>query len=293
METLKILKKYDGKKLTNYPEIVYSNLYRKALDNLYYEFKIEDDGYLFSPYYTLLRGGPFPELTDFVARNEPFLDTLKEYIINSLFVYSAVIEENSYYLTKPQSIVIIRLIHKEDTKFEIKLYTHYEDELANNYDDKIYIGRDLVDLDQFERNHLGLENNFKSLVEQNEKFQERAKHKLRYFEDFKKPYLDEITYLTKETVTDALSRITLFPHTKVADVPKVKLNDTLDNIHYIQNLMIELKDFMNEFEDSLRLKEEHKFVKYLTKFTKDIKDDMRYLRKLSFQLHLKISNFPF
>jgi len=233
-----------------------------------------------------------PELTDFIEKNEMLFDSLKEYIINSLFVYSAIIEENSYYLTKPQSVIVIRLIHKESSHFEIKFYTHYQEELQDNYNDKIYIGRDFINLDQFERKYLGLENNFNSLVEQNVKFQELAVHKLRYFKDFKKNYLDEISYSTNETVSDALERIQLFPQSKVADIPKVKLNETLDNIHYIQNLMIELRDLIYEFEDQLRLREEHKFVKYLTKFSKDIKGDIRYLRKLSFQLHLKISNFP-
>jgi hypothetical protein len=292
VETLNTFKKYDGKKLTNYPAIVYSNLYRKALENMYIEFKIEEDGYLFSPYYILLRGDPVPELTDFIEKNEMLFDSLKEYIINSLFVYSAIIEENSYYLTKPQSVIIVRLIHKETGHFEIKFYTHYLDEIQDNYNDKIYIGRDFINLDQFERTYLGLENNFNSLVEQDVKFQELAVHKLRYFKDFKKNYLDEISYSANETVTDALERIRLFPYAKVADIPKVKLNETLDNILYIQNLMIEFRDLMYEFEDQLRLREEHKFVKYLTKFSKDIKDNIRYLRKLSFQLHLKISNFP-
>jgi hypothetical protein len=276
----------------DFPEIVYSNLYQKVLDNAYFEFKTEDDVYLFSPFYTLLRGEPFPELVDFIEKNEAFFDSFKQYIINSLFVYSAIIEENAYYLIKPQSLIIIRLIHREGANFEIKFYTHYEDELKENYDDKIYIGRDFISLDRFDRKHLGLENNFKSMLEQNKKFQELAVHKLRYFEDFKKNYLDEMSYLTGETVADALDRIALFPQSKVADIPKVKLNETLDNILYIQNLMIELRELTYEFEDKLRLREEHKFVKYLTKYSKDIKDDIRYLRKLSFQLHLKISNFP-
>lgn len=292
METLNILKQYAGSKLTGFPEIVYSNLYHKALDNAYFEFKIKEEGHLFSPFYTLLRGEAPSELIDFIEKNEAFFNSLKQYVINSLFVYSALIEENSYYLTKPQSVIIIRLIHKEDTNFEIKFYTHYEDELQENYDDKIYIGRDFINLETFERKYLGLENNFKSMLAQDKKFQELAVHKLRYFEDFKKNYLDELSYLIAETVADALARITLFPQSKVADIPKVKLNETLDNILYIQNLMIEIRELTYEFEDKLRMREEHKFVKYLTKFSKDIKDDIRYLRKLSFQLHLKISNFP-
>ena len=78
------------------------------------------------------------------------------------------------------------MIHKNDSKFEIKFYSHYEDELQNSYNDKIYIGRDFINLDQFERKYLGLKSYYLSLVEQNKKIQDRAKHKLRYYEDYKK-----------------------------------------------------------------------------------------------------------
>ncbi len=292
MDTLKVLKKFDGKKLTNYPVIVYSNLYKKVLDNVYLEFLEEKEGYLFSPLYTLLRGEDLPELIDFVSNNEAFLDSLKEFIINSLFMYSAIIEENAYYLSKPQSIMMMRLAHQEDLNFVIKFYTHYQDELLDSYNDKIYIGRDFINLGQFDRDYLGLKKNLSSLLDQNKKIRERAKQKLRYFDDYKKPYLDEIDYLTNETVADAMERIKLAPDTRVANIPKIRLNEILDNLLYIQNLMIELKEFLDEFEEKLRLGQENQFVKYLIKFNKDIRDDIIYLRKLSFQIHLKISNLP-
>lgn len=291
METLRIFKEYSNKKLSNYPKIGYSNLYKKVLDTFHLELQGEDDTYLFSPYYTQLRGGDSRELVDFVNQNEMFLDSLKEFILNSLFVYSALIEENSYYLTNPQSLFIARMIHKKDIRFEVKFYTHYKDELSTNYDDKIYIGRDFLNLKKFERKYLGLKKYFRSLVEQNEKIQDRAKLKLRYFDDYQKPFLNEIQYLTEETVSDALERIQVFPETKLSSVPKGKLIDILDNILYLLNLMIELRDLTQEFENKLRLREENDFVKYLTKFLKDLIDGIRYLRKLSCQLHLKVSNY--
>lgn len=292
MGTLDVLKRFDGKKLTDFPEIGYSNLYKRIFDNVYFEFKIEDEGILFSPLYTQLRGEDFPELSDFVSKNEAFLDSLKAYIINSLFVYSAIIEENSYHLSKPQSIMMMRLAHQEESNFVIKFYTHYQDEFLDAYNDKIYIGRDFVNLDQFNRENLGLRNTLSSLREQNSKIQDRAKHKLRYYDEYKKPYLDEIDYLTNDTVTDAMERIQTFSATRVANISKGKLDDVLDNILYIQNLMIELKEFLGEFEEKLRLGQENNFVRYLIKFAKDIRDDIIYLRKLSFQIQLKISNFP-
>lgn len=291
LETLRIFKEYSNKKLSNYPKIGYSNLYKKVLDTFHLEFEAEDDTYLFSPYYTQLRGGAFPELTDFVDQNEMFLDSLKEFILNSLFVYSALIEENSYYLTNPQSLFIARMIYKKDIRFEVKFYTHYKDELTTSYKDKIYIGRDFLNLKKFERKYLGLKKYFRSLVEQNEKIQDRAKLKLRYFEDYRKPFLNEIQYLTEETFSDAMERIQIFPETKLSSVPKGKLMDILDNILYLLNLMIELRDLTQEFENKLRLREENDFVKYLTKFLKDMIDGIRYLRKLSCQLHLKVSNY--
>ena len=292
METLKIFKGYGNKKISDFPEIVYSNLYKKVLNNLHYEFVLKEKKYLLSPYYTLLKGDSLPELKEFVEQNEDFLDSLKKYIINSLFIYNAIIEENSYYLTNPQSIVINRMIFIKDTNFVIKFYTHYEDELLNSYTDKIYIGRDFLNLNQFERQHLGLRETFISLIEQNKKMQERAKQKLRYFNDYKKPYLNEIEYLINEAVAESTERIKLFPETKLADITSVKLNEVLDCILYVLNLLIELRDFTQEFENKLRLREEKNFVKYVTKFSKDVTNNIRYLRKLSSQIHLRISNFP-
>jgi hypothetical protein len=269
----------------------YSNLYKKVLDTFHFEFQIDDQQYLFSPLYLQLRGENLRELTDYISQNEIFLDSMKEFVLNSLFVYSALIEENSYYLTKTHSIFIARMIHKKDIRLELKFYTHYDDELINNYKDKIYIGRDFLNLEKFDRKYLGLKKYFRSLVEQNEKIQERAKHKLRYYEDYKKPFLGEINYLTDETVTDAMERIKLFPETKLSDIPKGKIVEILDNILYLLSLMVELRDFTQEFENKLRMREENNFVKYLTKFLKDLIDGIRYLRKLSCQMHLKISDF--
>ena len=291
METLNVLKKFGGKTLNNYPEIIYSSLYKRVYDNVYFEFIDEKNAYLFSPLYTLLRGEAPQNLLDFIDNNEVFFGSLKSFIINSLFLYSAIIEENSYHLNNPQSMVLMRLVHVDESNFEVKFYTHYKDELLNSYEDKMYLGRDFINLNKFDREYLGLENSFLSLTDQNDKIQERAKQKLRYYDDYKKPYLDEIAYLTRETASDSLDRIKLLPYTRMAEIPRVKLNGILDNILYIQNLMIELKDFVNEFEDKLRLGAENNFVKYLIKFQKDIKDDIRYLRKLSFHIHLKISKF--
>ncbi len=292
MGILEVFNQFRDSRFTDCPEITYSNLYKKALNYLHFEFEIDGENYLFSPYYVLLIGEQKPELLEFVDNNEEFLDALKKYVLNSLYVYSALVEENSYYLSNPQSILIARMLHKRDARFELKFYTHYEDELLDTYKDKIYIGRDFINLKKFERKYLGFKKYFLSLIEQDDKIQDRAKHKLRYFEDYKKSYLDEIHYSIQETVSDAMERIQLFKETKISDIHKTNLMEVLDNILYLSNLMIELRDLTQEFETKLRMRDENDFVKYLTKFLKDLTDGIRYMRKVSTLLHLRISNYP-
>lgn len=291
MGTLEALSEFKDKKLDNFPEIVYSNLYKKVMGSFHFEFQLDEGTYLFSPYYTLLIGESHPELLEFVSNNEAFLDSLKKFLLTSLYVYSALIEENSYYLSNPQSIMIARLIHKREARFEVKFYTHYDDELLTNYKDKIYIGRDFINLKKFERKYLGLKKYFLSLIEQNDKIQDRARQKLRYFNDYKEPYLDEINYLVRETVSDAMDRIKFYKENKLADIPNRNLQEGLDSILYMLNLMIELRDLTQEFENKLRIREEIDFVKYLTKFLKDLIDGIRYMRKLSCMMHLRISKY--
>jgi len=291
VQILEAFKAYNQSELTAFPQPVFSNLYKRVLANCYYEFRFLGDNHLFSPLYTRLRGEAVPELDEFVSRNEPFFNSLRRFILSSLYVYSALIEENAYILSNPQNIMICRMMYQKEKRFEIKFYSHYQDELLNAYNDKIYLGRDFINLEKFDRRFLGLKKYFLSLVEQNQKMQERAKHKLRYFQEYKKPYLDEINYLTGDTVTDSMERMRLIPETRLKDISKVKAIDTLDHILYMQNLLMELRDFTREFDNRLRSRDEASFVKYLTKFTKDLNDGIQYLRKLSTLLHLKVSDY--
>lgn len=292
MQILEAFKASNQKGLEDFCRPVFSNLYKRVLSSWYFEFRFKGDNHLYSPLYSRLRGEPVPELDDFVSRNEDYFNSLRCFILSSLFIYSALVEENAYILSNPQSIMICRMLHQRDQRFEIKFYSHYQDELLTAYNDKIYLGRDFINLEKFDRRFLGLKKYFLSLVEQNQKMQARARTKLRYFQEYKKPYLDEIDYLTRETVKDSMERMKLIPETSLREITRVKALDTLDQILYIQNLMLELRDFSREFDTHLRTRDESNFVRYLTKFTKDLNDGIQYLRKLSTLLHLKVSNYP-
>jgi hypothetical protein len=291
VETLNVLNKFAGKRLDNYPAIQHNNLFKRIRDNFHFELFLKGSNMLFSPFYLPLRGDSFLELENFLAQNEEFLDSLKDFIVNTLFVYSAVIEENANYLVNEQDILIGRLMYRDHFKFEVKFYSHYQDELQNAYNDKIYIGRIFIDLKKFEKDHLGLHEYFHSILDQNAKIQERAVHKLRYYDEYKKPYLDEIDYLAKEVHCEAMERIKLIPRNDFKNAPTIALVESIDNLLHIQNLMIELQDFTVEFENKLRLGEETNYVKYLFKFSKDLINDIKYLSKLYYLISQKVSKY--
>jgi len=186
VETLQVLNKFGGQRLDNFPSIQHNNLFKRIRDSFHFELFLKGTNMLFSPFYIQLRGETFPELTGFLAQNEEFLDSLKDFIVNSLYVYSAVIEENANFLIHEQDIIIGRLMYRDHSKFEVKFYSHYQDELQNSYNDKIYIGRIFIDLKRFEKDHLGLNEYFHSILEQNAKIQERANWYEEILRDFER-----------------------------------------------------------------------------------------------------------
>jgi len=291
VDTISTLSRISSHKFDYIPTIRHSNLFSRIRNTFHCEFDLKGEKLLFSPMYTQIRGEPEPKLIRFIEQNEPFLDSLKDFIINSLYVFSAVIEENSYYLTHEQDIIIGRLIHRNDLRFEVKFYSHFVDELISAYNDKIYLGRIFVDLQKFDREHFGLNDYFISILEQNNKIQERARHKLRFYDEYKKTELAEIDYLAKEVANESMERIKLFPTCDPKTIPTVTLQEIMDNLLYIQNLMIELREVAQEFENKLRLREETSFAKYLTKFSKDLINDVKYLTKLFYLLSMKVSKY--
>jgi len=291
VHALDVFRSYIPQALEHFPTLVYSKLYRRVRMNLHLEFQIERENLLFSPLYVPLRGEAPTELLEMLLSGETFFDSLKDYLVASLFVYSSLVDENAYYLLDPQSVVVARLIHNREHRFEVKYYSHYADELVAHYEDKIYIGRDFVNLARFERKYLGLKKYFLSLVEQNDKVQERARHKLNYYEEYREGYLNEIHEMTQETFRDAMERVKMFRETRILDIPRNRANEVLNEIFHMLQLMEELRDFAQEFENKLRQRGETQFVKYLTKYSKDVVDGIRYLKKLTAHLHLKISGW--
>jgi hypothetical protein len=266
------LLKLDVKGLPALRPIVLDDLHHKALKNMYLELGTGPIFYLLSPSYSVLHPTPNETITELVTRKEALLDSLKEIIIQHLTLYSVLLEVNSYFVEQNNYLLLARLREKDSggRRYEIKFYTHSPAELLTHYEDKIYIGRDFLDLHNARRKYFGVRELIASLKDQCDKLVEKAEEKLKKPLNYKS-FFQEI----KESVSelDAESQAILDPLPPYLDFSKLTEQDLIDiNAQYrsINHYLIELHDEVGEFENLLRFKMEIDFVRYVTKYKKDM-----------------------
>ena len=252
--------------------IVLDDLHQKALKNLYLELGKDAVLYLLSPSYSALHPTPNDLINELVAKKEPVLGYVKEAIIQSLAVYSVLLEVNSYFVEQNNYLLMARLRDRDSNgrRYEIQFYTHAPMELLTHYEDKIYIGRDFVDLLSFKRKYFGIREFIVSLKDQSDRLVDRAEEKLKRPLDYKS-FFQEIRESVGELDTETAAILESLPH--YLDFSKLSEKDLIDiNAQYraINHFLIELKDEVAEFENLLRFKMEIDFVRYVTKYKKDL-----------------------
>ena len=278
MNEVEELSKLDPAGLPPLKPILLDDLYQSVLKNLHLELGRGPALYLLSPSYSVLNPSPDEGITEFITRNEPLLDYLKEAIVQNLAEYSVLIDISSYFIEQNNGLVLARLRERdsEGRRFEIKFYTHEPKELLSRYEDKIYIGRDFLDLFSPARKYFGLKDAVVSLKSQFERLSERAGAKLRKAQDFGS-YFQEIGDSVNELHNEGLLILqSLPPH---LDFAKLSGHDLIEiNAQYrsINHFVIELHDTVAEFETLLRYKERSDFVRYVTKYMKDVTNLISY-----------------
>ncbi|MDH7512243.1 MAG: hypothetical protein QHH14_04770 [Clostridiales bacterium] len=286
MNEVEELSRLDIESLPPLRPLVLDDLHYKVLKNLHLELGAGPILYLLSPSYSVLNPTPNDEITDFISRKERLLDYVRECIIQNLAIYSVLLDINSYFVEQNNYLVLARLREKDSggRRFEIKFYTNSPVELTTHYEDKIYIGRDFVDLFNFKRKYFGVKEMIISLKDQNEvlidKAQEKLKNPLEY-----KSFFQEIKELVNELRSESLLILqSLPPHldfSKLADKDLIDINAQYRTInHYV----IELHDEVEEFENLLHFRKENDFVRYVTKYKKDVTNLISYV-------NIKITGF--
>ncbi|MFQ6038347.1 MAG: hypothetical protein ACE5LV_07000, partial [Candidatus Aminicenantales bacterium] len=250
--------------------------------------------YLLSPSYTVINPTPNETISDFIQKKESLLDYLKEYIIQNLTVYSVLLDVNSYFIEQNNFLVLARLRERDSggRRYEIKFYTHSPRELMTHYKDKIYIGRDFIDLFQFKRKYLGVKEIILSMKDQYDVLIDKAEEKLKRPLEYK-AFFQEIKEYVSELSNESLQILQSLP--PYLDFDKLTGEDLIEiNSQYrtINHYMIELNDEVAEFENLLRYKKEMDFVRYVTKYKKDLSNNISYFNiKINGFLKQKISNW--
>ncbi|MBL7083276.1 MAG: hypothetical protein ISS41_06570 [Candidatus Aminicenantes bacterium] len=294
MNEVEELSKIDIKNLPALRHILLDDLHQKVLKNFYLELGTGPVLYLLSPSYSVVNPTPNETINDFIKDKENLLNYLKEYILQNLSVYSVLLDVNSYFAEQNNCLVLARLRERDSggRRYEIKFYTHSPRELLTQYKDKIYIGRDFIDLFHFRRKYLGVKELIISLKDQYEilldKVEEKLKEPLEY-----KSYFQEIKESVNELHNESLLILQSLP--PYLDFKKLKGKDLIDiNAQYraVNHYLIELNDEVAEFENLLRFKKETDFVRYVTKYKKDLANAISYFNiKINGYLSGKIRNF--
>jgi hypothetical protein len=291
MNEVEELSKLEIQSLPPLRPMVLDDLHSKALKNLHLEMGTGPVLYLLSPSYSVLHPTANEVITDFTTKKESLLDYLREYIIRNLAVYSVLLDINSYFVEQNSFLVLARLREKDSggRRFEIKFYTNSPLELTTHYEDKIYIGRDFIDLFGFKRKHYGVKELIASVKDQNERMIDKAQEKLKNPLEYKS-FFQEIKELVAELRSESLLILQSLP--PYLDFAKVNDKDLIDiNAQYrtIKHYIIELHDEVEEFENLLHFHKENDFARYVTKYKKDVTNLISYFNiKINGSLTQKI-----
>lgn len=278
MNEVEELSKVEVASLPPLKTVLLDDLHQSVLKNLHLELGSGPILYLLSPSYKVLAPAADENIIEFIKRKEDLLDYLKERIVQNLAFYSALVDVNSYFIEQNEGLVLARFRERdsEGRRYEIKFYTHSAGELLSHYEDKIYIGRDFLDLYSQNRKYFGVKESIQSVKVQYGRLMERVDSRLKRSHEYRS-FLQEIKESVNELEAESLALLQSLP--TFLDFGKLCGGDLITiNAQYrtINHYLIELHDVVEEFETHLRTAGQADFVRYVTKFKKDIRNLISY-----------------
>jgi hypothetical protein len=255
----------------------------RVLEELHLEFFFAHCRFLITPtfrYVTTGKASPqeIAQLEGILAQRQELIGELKRYLMYGLTLYSALLETNSYHITVNEHLVIARFVGLRDA-FEVKLYTLRQEDLPACYEDKIYLGRDVLRLDRLERDHFGLRDMRHMLREQEVKLRRRldehAPEALRA--ELERDYLGDLNELIEDFSKDAGDVLRDFPPAFPGDELDWRtLLEMNRRFRELKHRLLEANELLKEMEKALFDDAPHA-ARYVTKFRKDVTNNVNYI----------------
>lgn len=283
MKNLETLKHLKHLKLPNFH---LDGFQKNIKENIYLEFFLKKSRVLITPNHQYYFTGHAEEeeliQVEALIKEKDLFENIKEFIICNLALYSALIETNSYYIENNLNSIICRLVPQNQSKdhFELKVYTIHPDELPENYKDKIYLGRDFVNITSLHRDYLGLNSIVNSLREQIKKLEKRLMNYIprEIFSEIQSEYLIEIKELIEEFAELSLEITDNYPKEiskkKLKENQLIEINKTFRNLKHI---LIDIEETISELDEKLIQYVLNQANKYVIKFKKDITNYIHYI----------------
>ena len=295
---MKSLEKIIAFEMIKVPDFTMDHFQAEIRDNLHLEFFFEKGRVIITPEldYMIIGDATDQEIHDIsniLAAHSGVIEKIKSYLMYNLSLYSALLETNSYYITLNNHLLISRFLMLDDEShhFEIKLYTINRVELPGNYKDKIYLGRDLLSLRRIHRDYFGLKFIHDSLNEQIKKLKGRIAEFVPGTDRFEleQEYLSDVESLVKEFSESSQKILSQFPADLTsADVETEALVKVNRYFRDLKHILIEVEGALSEIETRMFQKDLNRAVRYVTKFKKDITNDINYIM---FKINGRISDY--
>jgi hypothetical protein len=265
------------------PDYHLDHFQARVLEELHLEFFFARCRFLITPACRYVTTGKatreeITQLEGILAQRQEVVEELKRYLMYGLTLYSALLETNSYHIEVNDHLVIARFVGLKDG-FEVKLYTLRAEDLPARYEDKIYLGRDVVRLDRLDRDHFGLREMRRALREQNVKLRRRLDEHVpeRLRRKLEKDYLADLQELVEDFSTRAGEILKEFPPAFPGDELDWRVLLEM-NRHFreLKHRLVETDALLQDMEKAL-FDKARAAARYVTKFRKDVTNDVNYI----------------
>lgn len=260
----------EGRELPQLRQVRIDSFEREVLHNMHLELARGDSYVLLSPGLMVLRPAEAPELAQSLKEEEDFLNQVKRCILDDLVTNSAILEGNSYFVEQNYYLTIARLLPVSPLVFELKMYTNTRVDLLLHYSDKIYLGRDQINLVEG-KSQFGLPYLLGCIKREYERLRLEARERLRTPRRFHSTLMNEIDELVREIVENTPEYLSIVPRSldDYTGTPE-EIGHINSRNRSMKHLLFELADSVAEYDNLLRAHHETDYAHYLTKFKKDI-----------------------